>query len=72
MKTKAILITFHLLVYVRNFLEVLLNHSEPFSYFYFKYKGAIPPTRTARQAPLAGAAPLATFARQVPFVPCEY
>ena len=29
------------------------------------------PTRTARQAPLAGAAPVATYARQVPFVPCE-
>ena len=32
----------------------------------------MPHTRTARQAPLAGAAPIATYARQVPFVPCEY
>ena len=32
----------------------------------------MPPTRTARQPPVVGAAPLATYSRQVPFVPCEY
>ena len=39
---------------------------------YFRQLGALPPTRTARQPPLAGAAPLAAYARQVPYVPCEY
>ena len=34
--------------------------------------GSLAPTRTARQPPLAGAAQLATYARQVPFVPCKY
>ena len=32
----------------------------------------MPPTPTARQPPLEGTAPLATYACQVPFVPCEY
>ena len=32
----------------------------------------MPPTRTARQPLLAEAAPLAKYARQVPFVPYEY
>ena len=37
-----------------------------------RYEGFFAPTRTARQPALAGAEPLATYARQVPFDPCEY
>ena len=43
-----------------------------FFYYFLKSLEGLPPTRTARQPPLSGAAPLATYARQVPFDRCEY
>ena len=40
-------------------------------YFFIKL-GGLTPNCTARQPPLAGAAPLAIYTRQVPVAPCEY
>ena len=39
--------------------------------YFLKNQGALPPTHTACQPPLVGAAPLLTYARQTPFVSCE-
>ena len=41
-------------------------------YIFFNELGGLAPIRTARQPPLAEAAPLATYGRQVPFDLCEY
>ena len=39
---------------------------------YLIHLATLPHIRTTRQPPLAGAASLAIYTRQVPFVPCEY
>ena len=39
---------------------------------FFNVTRGLAPTRTARQPPLAGGEPLATYTRQVPFDPYEY
>ena len=40
-------------------------------HFFVILEGLAPPTRIARQPPLAGAVPVATYARQVPMIPCK-
>ena len=53
-----------------NILPVM--HNFIIKFLFKKTRGPYPPTRTAHQPLIAGAEPLATHARQVPFVPCEY
>ena len=40
--------------------------------YFYSYCGALPPARTAHEPQVTGAVPLAKYALQFPFVPCEY